>query len=112
MNRFTKIRLSILFAQVPILTAYDWQSPQGREFLDAVDEAVSSGVDINEIGSLVEIHNFSQRYKILKRGRSERTELLTGDSDPSGQHEPGRLERNLPPLWRQARIEGARESGV
>lgn len=47
---------------------YDWHSPEGQQFLDDVEAALRDGEDINEIGSLTRLRNFSQRWRIL-RGR-------------------------------------------
>lgn len=59
------------FGAVPrqVTVVYDWHSPQGRAFLDYVEWAVEEGEDINEIGSLIGVENFSQRYAILKKAR-------------------------------------------
>lgn len=49
-----------------MVTIYDWNSPAGQQFLDYVGAAVAGGADINEIGALIGVRNFSNRYRILR----------------------------------------------
>lgn len=57
------------FEAVPrqTVTIYDWHSPEGQRFLDHVAAAVDGGVDVDRIGALLGIRNFSHRYKMLRK---------------------------------------------
>lgn len=70
MNPMTERRLRRSWGRVPVryTPMYDWHSPEGQQFLDDVEAALRDGEDINEIGSLTRLRNFSQRWRIL-RGR-------------------------------------------
>lgn len=70
MNPMTERRLRRSWGKVPyqrVLT-HNWHSPEGQQFLDDVAAALQDGEDINEIGTLTGLRNFSQRWRIL-RGR-------------------------------------------
>lgn len=71
MNRFTRDRLTRLWRDVPYQTVrmYDWHSPEGQRFLNDVAAALQCGEDINEIGTLTGLRNFSQRYRTLRGKR-------------------------------------------
>lgn len=61
--------LQISFDAVPRRTVvvYDWDSEEGKRFLQYVDAAVAGGTDVNRIGALLGIPNFGLRYKMLSK---------------------------------------------
>lgn len=71
MNPLTERRLRRSWGKVPErkVVTHDWHSPHGQQFLDEVAAALQDGEDINEIGALTGLRNFSQRWRIL-RGRN------------------------------------------
>jgi hypothetical protein len=103
-DRMTALLLARWFNRVPChqTPVWDWHSPEGVAFLEYVELLVDQGVDINEIGSLIGIRNFSHRYRILRRGKG--AEATAGDtgSEPS----TIRLQGSVPPLWTGTEGEG------
>lgn len=70
MNPLVAAAMVGLFHRVPsqVVTMIDWHSEEGEAFLTYVDRAIETGaLELTDIGSLIGVENFSQRYKILRR---------------------------------------------
>lgn len=109
-GREHSLMLLHLFNRVPTQTApmWDWHSREGDLFLTLVEELVEvHGVDINEVGSLVGIRNFSQRYRILNRGRggSRTSTSVDGHQDQEPRGRP--VGPDVPEVWGPVDVEGS-----
>lgn len=116
MDRYTQRWVQMRFQRVPQrhTTTYDWQAAEGREFLDVIELMVEDGVDINEIGSVLGIPNFSQRFRILRRGnvgRDRSAAVTHGDSNEDPQPGAGAVEAVLPKVWGVDAEQGQAGSG-
>ena len=69
MERMIRRALLSKFDAVPRRTVvlYDWHSPEGREFLEAVRHAIDNGMDAAEVGAHIGIRDFSVRWKTIGR---------------------------------------------
>ena len=48
-------------------TTYDWHSEPGERFLQHVEAAMQGGATLDQIGQLLGVTGFAQRYRRIKR---------------------------------------------
>lgn len=117
MNKHQQQWLLEWFWRVPQrhTTTYDWHVQEGQAFLQLVDRMVEHGADINEIGSVIGIPNFSQRYRILRRGqvgKNDSTAVTYGVSNEDPQPQTAGMGTVLPEVWRDDETEGEELHGA